>query len=267
MEIQSTEDMPVNQLEGVISDLNRVVNDHAKQTGNFHEPGEFSPGEMSISMLAERCKSEIISYRRGEPSSDRYGVELLRRAMIQRDPLAWEIVQQLFNEIVFYWVQSHPMRKAACRHDSVENYVAQTFARFWQATVINRELEFTTLAAALRYLHAVLNSTLLDALRAYSRTIPLEEFDEPVEGLREVREISFELWEVMQSLIPEERQRRVAYLLFHCHLKPREIVQYCSQEFGEVQEIYRLRRNIFDRLLRNSDYIRCRLDTQSCSNE
>jgi len=164
-------------------------------------------------------------------------------------------------------VRSHPMREAACRYDSEENYVAQTFARFWQATVKNRELEFTTMAAALRYLRATLNSTILDTLRAYARTIPLEEFDEPGERLTQARDDSFELWEVIRSLIPEERQRRIAYLLFHCHLKPREIVHYCSQEFSEVQEIYRLRRNIFDRLLRNADYIRWRFDTQPCSND
>ena len=267
MEIQPTDDNLVNQLQVVISDLDLVVDNHAKQTGNIQETGEFSPGEMSLSVLAERCKSEIISYRRGEHSNDRYGVELLRRAMAQHDPLAWEIVQKLFSEIVFNWIQSHPMRKAARYHDSDGNYVAQTFARFWQATVMNRELEFTTMAAALRYLRVTLNSTIIDALRAYSRTIPLEEFDEPEARLMEAREENFELWEVIQSLLPEERQRRVAYLLFHCHLKPRDIVQYCSQEFGEVQEIYRLRRNIFDRLLRNADYIRWRLDTRSCDNE
>jgi hypothetical protein len=267
MKIQPTEDTLANQQKGAISDLNRVDDDHAKQTGNFQEPGEVSPDEMSISMLAERCKSEIISYRRGEPSNDRFAVELLRRATTQHDPLAWELAQQIFNEIVFYWMHGHPMRVAACHHDSIENYVAQTFTRFWQATVTNRELEFMTLTAALRYLRATLNSTILDTLRTYSQTTSLDELTESAVRLTEAREDDFELWEVVQSLIPEKRQRRVAYLLFHCHLKPREIVQYCSQEFDEVQEIYRLRRNIFDRLLRNADYIRCRLGTETCSNE
>jgi hypothetical protein len=45
----------------------------------------------------------------------------------------------------------------------------------------------------------------------------------------------------------------VAYLLIHCGLGPREIVHLYPQEFSEVEEIYRLRRNIFERVLRNVD--------------
>ena len=220
------------------------------------------PKNMSLSTLADRCMSEINNYRRGEPSSDQYAIELFRRALMQLDPLAWETVQQRFNEMMLRWMRSHPMRKAACRFDSEENYVAQAFTRFWRATVGNQAIEFRTLAAVLRYLRASLNGTILDTLRAYSRAqeMPLPEPGEPGEPLAEGRDDGRELWEVIRSLIPDERQRRLAYLLFHCHLKPREIVRYCSLEFSEVQEIYRLRRIIVERLLRNADYIRWRLN-------
>jgi len=244
------------------SDLSRDVHDLAQRTSALPEPSELSPHIMSVSALADRCISEINNYRRGEPSNDQYGVELFRRALIQRDPLAWEIVQQRFNEMMLGWIRNHPMRKAACHFDSEENYVAQAFTRFWQATAGNQEIEFRTLAAVLQYLRASLNGTILDTLRAYSRAheMPLPELGELGEPLAEDRDDGHELWEVIRSLIPDERQQRVAYLLFHCHLKPREIVHYCSQEFREVQEVYRLRRCIVERLLRNADYIRWRLD-------
>jgi len=60
-------------------------------------------------------------------------------------------------------------------------------------------------------------------------------------------------------LLPDAREQRVAYLLFHCGLKPREIVHYCSREFSKVSEIYRMRRNILLRLMRNADNIRWQL--------
>ncbi len=63
----------------------------------------------------------------------------------------------------------------------------------------------------------------------------------------------------MKSLLAGEREQRVAYLLFHCNLKPREIVRYCPGEFSGEGEIYRIKRNIMERLLRNSDTIRWRL--------
>jgi hypothetical protein len=243
--------------KGATSELSRDVRDL---------PGlsELSPHVMSISALADRCMSEINNFRCGAPSNDQYGLELFRRALMQRDPLAWEIVQQRFNRMMLQWMHVHPMRKAACCFDSEENYVAQAFTRFWQATAGNQEIEFKTLAAVLRYLRASLNGTILDTLRTYwrAREMPLPEPGEPGEPLVEDQDNGHELWKVIRSLIPDERQQRVAYLLFHCNLKPREIVYYCSQEFSEVQEIYRLRRNIVERLLRNADYIRWRLNQQ-----
>jgi hypothetical protein len=52
----------------------------------------------------------------------------------------------------------------------------------------------------------------------------------------------------------------VAYLLFHCNLKPREIVRRCPDEFKDEEEIYRLKRNIMERILRNRSKIRWQLD-------
>ena len=101
--------------------------------------------------------------------NDEYGLELLRRAIVQEDEKAWVGVQHCFSGLVRGWLHRHPKRDIACRLESEENYVAQTFERFWQATALNRHIEFTTLAAALLYLHASLNGIILDTLRAYAR--------------------------------------------------------------------------------------------------
>lgn len=217
--------------------------------------------DMSAVELADRCMDEIKRFQCGEPSNDLYGIELFGRALKQLDPLAWETVQQRFSDMMYGWIYQHPMRYVACRFDSEENYIAQAFARFWQATAGNPKIEFTTLAAILRYLRASLNGTIIDTLRAYSRPreMPLPEPD-AAEGLfGEEQDDGRELWEAIQSVLPNKRQQRVAYLLFHCHLKPRQVVQFCPDEFSDVGEIYRMRRNIFERLLRNADHIRWRI--------
>ena len=46
------------------------------------------------------------------------------------------------------------------------------------------------------------------------------------------------------------REQRLAYLLYHCGLEPAEIVRYCPQEWGNVQEVIRLRRTIFMQLMK-----------------
>ncbi len=70
---------------------------------------------------------------------------------------------------------------------------------------------------------------------------------------------SSELWDILKGILPNQREQRLAYLLFQCGLKPREIVHVCSPEWSSVQEIYVLRRTIMERVLRKVDFLRWRL--------
>ena len=216
---------------------------------------------LSIPQLAAQCLKEIDNYHRGEPYTDVYGVELLRRATLLGDPEAWEWIQHCFSGLVLGWLRRHPYRETACRLENEENYVAQTFERFWQATALTQKVAFNTLAAALRYLHLSLNGAILDSLRANarSREVSLPEPGETGGPYIEDVTSSNEVWEIIQTMLPDKREQRLAYLLFYCGLKAREIVRYLPQEWGDVHEIYRMRRSITERLLRNVDQLRWRL--------
>jgi hypothetical protein len=61
-----------------------------------------------------------------------------------------------------------------------------------------------------------------------------------------------ELWKTIQEILPDVRIQRLAYLLFHCDLKPREIIHFCSEEFSDLQEIYRLYQAILEQLQLNN---------------
>jgi hypothetical protein len=221
-------------------------------------------GEMSLQVLAAHCVRELNTYCRGEPCIERYGVELIRRATVQGDQEAWAWVQHCFGGVVLNWVRRHPQRAQACRLESEEHYVAQAFERFWQATATNQRVEFSTLAAALRYLRASLHGAILDTLRAYvrpreiSRPVP----GEPGEPQMEDVTSSSEVWEMLKALLVNPREQRLAYLLFHCGLSPREIVRGSPQEWSDVKEIARLRRTIMERLLCHADQLG--LVTHSC---
>jgi hypothetical protein len=123
---------------------------------------------------------------------------------------------------------------------------------------------FKTFAGALAYVQASLNGSILDTLRAYSRQreVPLPSLGEWGEPQVEDSATSLEMREILQSMLPTARERRLAYLLYHCGLKPREIVRFCPQEWSDVQEIYRLQRNILERVLRNADQLRWRFNQE-----
>ena len=177
---------------------------------------------------------------------DPYPLQMFRRALIQGDLQAREWVQCSYQKIVLDWLRSHPHKEEIYRFYDENYYVSQTFVCFWQVAADKQELNFDTLDAALQYLYASLNGVLVDTLRAslLQPVFPKEDLDD-----------SAKLWETIQKLISDVREQRLAYLLYHCGLKPKEIARTCPQEFNNVQEISRLRCKILEQLLQNSDAI------------
>lgn len=186
--------------------------------------------------------------------SNRMIEELLHQALVQGNQDAWAELQQCLGETVRRWLHTHPSKEAACHSESEEHYVGLAFERFRQAA-IEGQVVFETQASALVYLRASLNGTILDSLRAHSRPRPVLV---PSPGASsgpyfEDRTTSLELWEILQKALSSTREQRLAYLLYHCGLGPREIVRFCQEEWTDVQEIYRLRRTILERLLCQTD--------------
>jgi len=222
------------------------------------------PGAMSLPALADRCMSEINNYRRGEASNDQYCLEIFRRAMQEHNGEAWDLLVGRFQEFLLAAFRRHPRCEAALHLDSPENYVARAFERFWVAAAYNQQVTFTSLGGALRYLRVCLNGAILDTLRSYARTreVPLPDPGFAGEPTVVDPDEESELWEVIRTMLSSERERRLAFLLYLSNLKPREIVHRFPQEFPDVNEIYRLRRNIMDRLVRSADLIRWRLNSE-----
>ena len=244
------------------------VEDGGQQTARLSTPAEGSSAAtlrreatcstLSVAVLAAQCLGEIDKYRRGKPCDQTYGLELVHRAMIQGDQEAWASMQHCFSGVVRGWLHRHPSRAAALRLESEEHYIAQAFERFWQATTLTQRVEFSRLSAALQYLRVCLNGAILDTLRASARPgeVPMLEAGAHGEPLLQELTSSSGVWEILPTVLPNAREQRLAYLLYHCGLGPSEIGRLCPQEWGDVQEIYRLRRTIMERLVRNADHLR-----------
>jgi hypothetical protein len=212
------------------------------------------------------CGGAASSGRLKESSQDQEGLQLFQRALSRCDDDAWNLLIERYQGLVLAWVRNHARHDLAYHYHNSDYYVALAFERFWQATARNQSLTFTSLESALSYLKASLNGAILDTLRTYARPeVPLPEPGSPYAGELASEDSPYEpeLWDVIKNLLPTDRERRAAYLLFYCGLKPREIVQFCPDEFPEVREVHRLRRNIVERLLRQADTIRWRLSDEN----
>lgn len=219
-------------------------------TGELHPSVQEWPQlhMMSLADLAAHCTIEMnLSYRQ-EVCHDQYSLEILRRAVVEQDNHARSVLRQQFRGNVLRWMRRHPQRETALCSHSEQEYVDETFTRFWLA-ISDQEHTFTTLSGVLRYLHLCLNCAMMETLRADSRAreVPLPDSDSPQEKERSHKE---ELWEAIKRVLPDEKERRVAFLHFHCRLKPSEMVSSCPGEFRDEAEISRLKRNMMDRIVR-----------------
>jgi hypothetical protein len=180
-----------------------------------------------------------------------YVLELLSRAIMHGEQDAWAELQQSLGETLLAWLYDHPGREAACRWKSEEYYVALAFERF-RRVVFQGQLAFKTLEEIFVYLRASLNGAILETLRISScpEAVSLRQLGERnVEGHPK----SLEVWDWLQERLSSARERRLAYLLCHCGLGPGEIVRCYPQEWSDVHEVARLRRNILARLMNGSD--------------
>jgi hypothetical protein len=176
-------------------------------------------------------------------------LELLLRASTHGDLEAWEAFRQGFEETVLSWFHDHPGSEAACRMHSERHFVALAFERLRQAAV-QGQVNCGKLSEVLVFLRASLNGAILETLRVSKRP---EAVSSPWPD-EEDRPDRSAVWDRLQALLSNERERRLAYLLYQCGLEPAEIVRSSPQEWSDVHEVARLRRIILARCMQRPSY-------------
>jgi hypothetical protein len=164
--------------------------------------------------------------------NEAYILALLQRATRQDDHKSRAEFVQHFGETMRGWLQLHPLWKTACSYGSEEHYLSLTFERLRQSA-IRQLMACKTLTEAYTILRVSLNTVLLVTLRAHQRAAAVPE---PVKGLLSM-ETSQEFWEGLRRLLPDDCEQQLVYLLYHCGLRPTEIVALYPQEWSDVQEI------------------------------
>jgi hypothetical protein len=115
------------------------------------------------------------------------------------------------------------------------------------------------MAALLRYLKLCGHSVLLDEVRARG-SIRSDALDDNVtESLAtpDVADVAVgqlagnDLWDAIAAETQNEAERRAAYLCFVLDLKPREVQERHPELYATVDDVYRIKRNLLDRLRRN----------------
>jgi hypothetical protein len=181
-----------------------------------------------------------------------YWLEMFRCALNENDQRVQTWLQQKFSVIILNWIHGHSKSGLVCHLRTEEYYLSETFRRFWHMLRKQQKFDLTSMAEVLSYLHVSMNGVLLDTLRKYSspQDAPLISTSMAEEMKSNENDSIHELWKLIEGKLSNARERRMAYLLFQCALKPGEIVDHFPNEFSDVNEIARIRRNIMELLSR-----------------
>lgn len=218
---------------------------------------------LSLGEVALRCAQETQKFFQNLAYEAGYCFELFRRAVVTGDQRAWDLIYQQYHAQVMRWVNRHPAF-SACREEA-QYFVNRVFERLWRSLTPEKFGNFADLKRVLAYLQVCVHSLILDdCVRA--REAPgadEQELDDLLERLpyRDgqtpedealARSRQQRLWRWLAGRLKDEQERAVVEGLFVFELKPRQMPAAYPGLFASVQEVYRLKQNVLDRLRRDS---------------
>jgi len=209
----------------------------------------------SVDELCRRCREETGRYRRGEPYDDRFCFDMIRRAIVERDESCWSQLHAIYGEQVHAWCRG----KAPGPNTEIEELAAVAWEKFLISYRPEKLAAAAGSAAVLRYLKMCAQSVTIDAARARSGTVSLDDAADPPDpapapaDVLAERSFHSELWQLVSGMLRNERERVLMHLMYDIGLKSAEIQGQRPDLFSDVGDIYRLTRNIQDRLARSPE--------------
>lgn len=225
---------------------------------------ESDPQSLPLANIAHRCAQETERFFQRQSYDPRFCFELFRRAILERDSLAWELIHTQYQPLVTRWVQRHPAFEVSGEEN--QYFVNRTFEKIWAALTPEKFGRFSDLQPLLRYLKMCVHSVIIDHSRsAEHSTWDIQSEESAAETIdngpaienRVLDQIyQHQLWEWINSRLNDEKERLVLYGSFALALKPRELCSQFRTMFSDVDEVYRIKQNILARLRRDPEFKR-----------
>lgn len=216
-----------------------------------------SPQHMTITELIEEARAETVLFQRRQATESACSYELWRRAIVLRDDGAWSAVYRLYAPVVSAWI----VLRVPNASEDLDALVNQAFSRFAHAVTAQQWREFASVGALLGYLKRCAQSAAtdyhrwqprqheaLDSLPAASEPLVGDCADTVMERLA-----AQELWRLVCSEAPAHEEQLVLLLVVAQGMSPRALQQRYPAMYPTVQDIYRIRRNVIERLQRSKE--------------
>jgi DNA-directed RNA polymerase specialized sigma24 family protein len=211
--------------------------------------------------IAQRCTRETALFFQRRSHDPRFCYELFRRAFLERNQRAWELIYTEYHALVSGWVERHPAFPTS--GEETQYFVNRAFEKMWLALSSDKFTHFPDLKSLLRYLQMCVHSAILDSARTAEQAEPDADIDtvvgdqrEPAAGVDDEALAHVqrqELWQQISLLLHGEKERRVVYGTFALALKPQELCTLYPDTFADADEVYTVKQNVLARLRRSSE--------------
>lgn len=217
---------------------------------------------LTLAGVRHRCAQETDRFFSKQAHDPRFCFELFRRAILQRNELAWECVYAQYQPLVAGWIERHPALPLS--GEEVQFFLNRAFEKMWRGLTPEKFTTFDDLKSILRYLQMCAHSVVIDFVRRKEQKALQDAVDEADEVLVS-RETAVEdqltadlerqrLWRWLEGQFNNEKERLAIYGIFVLGLKPSEVVGEYGRVFADVNEVYRAKENIFARLRRSDEF-------------
>ena len=217
--------------------------------------------QLPIQELASALARETNKFRSQHSADDLVGLSLFTLAITRQSEEAWSVLYQQYSPLVLTWVTQHPGAAPLLAQDGSGPLVNAAFAKFFVAVTPTKMEHFETLAALLKYLKMCVHSVVSDEARSRQAASQREELLELNEDYEQAEEqmntglpacAPYDLWQIIDKELHDEDERIVMSLTYGQQMKPREICRQHTRLFPTVEAVYRVKRNVFERLRRNT---------------
>lgn len=178
---------------------------------------------------------------------------LFQQALVDRDPEAWRDLYRRYENLVAAWVRRHPAFLQT--GESPDYFVNRAFDKLASALDADKFRHFPDVASLLRYLKMCTHSAILDVVRQRERLAldnpgrVAELVDPEAQAVANLERQ--ELWDVVQSLIQDHRERVLVYESFVCGTPPQQLHRRRPDLFPSVESVYAAKRTFLLRLRRH----------------
>jgi len=217
------------------------------------------PAEQLISL----CEEESRRFRDNGARVESYCMEAFRRAVVEGDEFCWRRLQDLYRSQIISWC-----RAAGEIRIPADDQVAFVWEKFWQNYRPAKLAQATTLSQVLSYLKLCSVSAVFDAKRELSSLRSLDSVVDLADGqgaaLGELvadrspgpEEVTVSkldrasLVALINAELNDDKERLFFIDKFELGLTSREIYRLHGEVFDGVDDVYRVTRNVLERLRR-----------------